>query len=89
MDIGPEYLTPVFKKNNGMKKIVLLFIAAQIFGARGYAKSDNETPVISVRAKGIVKGVVKNADGSPIAKAKVVIENTIHYASYVYAVLIV
>ncbi len=35
--------------------------------------------------KGIVKGKVTNADGTPIANAKVVIENTILYASYVYA----
>jgi hypothetical protein len=68
-----------------MKKIILLIIAAQTFGACAKAKSNNEKPVISAAVKGIVKGVVRYGDGSPIANAKVVIENTILYASYVYA----
>jgi hypothetical protein len=78
-----KYLAPILKKE--MKKIILLFIAAQIFGACANAKPNNETPVISAAVKGVVKGVVRYADGIPIANAKVVIENTILYASYIYA----
>jgi hypothetical protein len=39
----------------------------------------------SGNTSGIAKGVVTNHDGSPIPNTKVVIENTILYASYVFA----
>jgi hypothetical protein len=68
-----------------MKKLLLLFITAQTLSTAGCTKSNDVTPVITEPGKGIVKGVVKYADGSPIANTKVVIENTILYASYVFA----
>jgi hypothetical protein len=68
-----------------MKKTVMLLMIIHILRACGYAKP-TDVPGISVPSKGIVKGVVKYVDGSPIPNAKVVIENTILYASYVYAV---
>jgi hypothetical protein len=68
-----------------MKKLLLLFIAAQNILTFGCTKTNDAIAGSSEPAKGIVKGVVKYADGSPITNAKVVIENTILYASYVYA----
>jgi hypothetical protein len=68
-----------------MKKFAVLLIAVQALATAGCTKSNDATPIISESGKGIVKGVVKYADGSPIPNAKVVIENTILYASYVYA----
>ncbi len=67
------------------KKFFLLFIAVQTMVTVGCSKSNDVVPVVSESGKGIAKGRVTNADGSPIANAKVVIENTIYYASYVYA----
>ena len=40
----------------------------------------------NVLEKRVVKGRVTNAAGKPLANVKVVIENTVFYASYVYAV---
>ncbi len=69
-----------------MKKILMLLIAAQTMATAGCSKKNDITPVpVSETANGIVKGVVTYADGSPITNVKVVIENTILYASYVYA----
>lgn len=69
-----------------MKKILLLLIAAQTLLTFGCSKNNDTIAVtITESAKGIVKGKVTYADGSPIANQKVVIENTILYASYVYA----
>jgi hypothetical protein len=83
-----KYLAQEFKiiKNKIMKKLLLLFITAQTLVATGCSKSnDVVTVVVSESGKGIAKGVVKYADGTPIANTKVVIENTILYASYVFA----
>jgi hypothetical protein len=68
-----------------MKKSLLLLIAAQSLATVGCTKTNDMVPVVSESGKGFVKGVVKYGDGSPIANTKVVIENTIYYASYVYA----
>ncbi len=67
-----------------MKKILTLLFIIQSTFLIGCEKS-NEPTVESTNQKGMVKGVVKNENGSPIANAKVVIENTIYLASYVYA----
>lgn len=64
-----------------MKILSLLLLVIQnvlIPGSIGTTANDKEL-------KDIVKGRVTNADGSPIANAKVVVENTIYYASYVFA----
>jgi hypothetical protein len=68
-----------------MKKLLLLFIAAQNILTVGCTKQNDVAANNPEPVKGIVKGMVKYADGSPIANTKVVIENTIYYASYVYA----
>ncbi len=67
-----------------MKKILafLLIIPNVLFFG---CEKNNDTALETKDQKGIVKGVVKYADGNPIVNVKVVIENTIIYASYVYA----
>jgi hypothetical protein len=68
-----------------MKKLSLLFLAIQQMLLTGCAKT-NDVPVINPESsKGIVKGKLTYGDGTPMANQKVVIENTILYASYVYA----
>jgi hypothetical protein len=67
-----------------MKKLMLLLIAAQINVAVGCTKSTGDIAP-GESSKGLVKGIVTTADGAPIANTKVVIENTIYYASYVFA----
>jgi hypothetical protein len=67
-----------------MKKLVLLLFSTQILATVGCNKSNDVAAGNPEPSKGIVNGVVKYADGSPIVNAKVVIENTILYASYVF-----
>jgi hypothetical protein len=69
-----------------MKKILLLLTTAQTLVAVGCTKSTDNLPDSQAPLKGVVKGIVTNADGTPIANAKVVIENTIYYASYIFAI---
>ncbi|MFM9907800.1 MAG: carboxypeptidase-like regulatory domain-containing protein [Chitinophagaceae bacterium] len=68
-----------------MKKILLLFLAAQGLTTVACTKPNDAITSDPEPAKGIVKGKLSYADGNPIANAKVVIENTILYASYIYA----
>jgi hypothetical protein len=69
-----------------MKKLLLMLLAAQTLVAVGCSKNnDTIAVVVTESAKGIVKGKVTYGDGTPIANQKVVIENTILYASYVFA----
>ncbi len=67
-----------------MKKILTLLFIIQSTFLIGCDTFNAPTGEI-INQKGMVKGVVKNGDGSAIANAKVVIENTIYLASYVYA----
>lgn len=68
-----------------MKKLLLKLLAFQSIWFVGCSKANEGLVANQDPTSGIVKGVVKYADGSPIVNAKVVIENTILYASYVYA----
>ncbi|HVF96390.1 MAG TPA: carboxypeptidase-like regulatory domain-containing protein [Flavisolibacter sp.] len=66
-----------------MKRLIAaLFISS--FWLSACANSE-ATPQPSRTEKGIVKGRVTDGNDRPIAGAKVVIENTVFYASYVYA----
>jgi hypothetical protein len=69
-----------------MKRILFLLIAAQTLTTVGCSKKNDTITVTTTEpSKNFVKGKVTNGDGSPIANVKVVIENTILYASYVFA----
>jgi hypothetical protein len=68
-----------------MKKIIMLLITAHALATTGCTKSNDVLVNNPEPAKGIVKGKVTYGDGTPIANQKVVIENTILYASYVFA----
>jgi hypothetical protein len=75
-----------------MKKLLAAFIIIQGLAITGCSK-DNDVITNtgsgsgsgSGNTNGIAKGIVTNPDGSPMPNTKVVIENTIYYASYVYA----
>jgi hypothetical protein len=67
-----------------MKKIFLLLVTAQNLLTAGCNKSGYDSTT-QQSTKGFVKGIVKNIEGSAIVNAKVVIEHTVYYASYVYA----
>jgi hypothetical protein len=64
-----------------MKKAFLFIIILHGLSAFSFCKN-NDT---AANEKGIVKGRITDAAGTPIANAKVVIEHTIFHASYVYA----
>lgn len=69
-----------------MKKMFLFLILLNLVAAA--CKKENNTPGeqgSNNTEKGIVKGRVTDANGNPIANAKVVIEHTVYYATYVYA----
>lgn len=68
-----------------MKKILVLLLTAQTIATAACTKTNDAIASDPEPVKGIVTGKLTYADGSPIANAKVVIENTILYASYVYA----
>lgn len=65
-----------------MKKICFLLLLA--FFSAGVFAGTHKSRYQTVE-KGIVKGRVTDGNNRPIAGAKVVIENTVFYASYVYA----
>jgi hypothetical protein len=67
-----------------MKNLMALFLLLPAVVITGCEKDTDGLPAGAVQ-KAIVKGVVKTAAGSPIANAKVVIENTVFLATYVYA----
>jgi hypothetical protein len=67
-----------------MKNLMGLLIAFLWLGTASCEKSAT-SPDATTSQKGIVKGKVTDTKGSPIANAKVVIENTVFYANYVYA----
>jgi Carboxypeptidase regulatory-like domain len=68
-----------------MKKLLLLLVIAQTLVTAGCSKSKDSNTAQQPATKAVVKGTVKNTDGSPITNAKVVIEHTVYYGSYVYA----
>jgi hypothetical protein len=69
-----------------MKKIFVLLIAVQTLAATACTKTNVDDDTDTGSSKGIVKGKLTYSDGSPITNQKVVIENTVLYASYVFAI---
>lgn len=67
-----------------MKNLIALFLLLPAVVITGCEKDKDGLPAGSVQ-KAIVKGVVKTANGSPVANAKVVIEHTVFLATYLYA----
>lgn len=65
--------------------MLLLIILLNVFTACTKDGSPVTQPTTSDNTKGIVKGRITDAAGRPIANAKVVIEHTVYYATYVYA----
>ena len=70
-----------------MKKILLVLTVFHLF-AVACSKGDNGNPEQDNASieQGIVKGRITDAGGNPIAGAKIVIEHTVYYATYVYAI---
>ena len=69
-----------------MRSLTGLMILVLALGTMSCKKSD--VPVntsTGINQKGIAKGRVTDSKGNPIANVRVVIENTVLYASYVYA----
>jgi hypothetical protein len=60
-------------------------LAAQTLATTGCSKSSNDVYADGGSSKGVVKGKVTYEDGTPIPNTRVVIENTIFYASDVFA----
>ncbi|MGB8191436.1 MAG: carboxypeptidase-like regulatory domain-containing protein [Chitinophagaceae bacterium] len=67
-----------------MEKSLLLVLITNVMLIMGCSKDTGAAPAESLA--GIVKGRVVDSKGDPIANAKVVIEHTVLYAKYVYAV---
>src|SRR5687768_2065357 len=67
-----------------MKNIIVSIITGSCLFMTA-CKKTNATDAGGDNEKGRVKGRVVDTKGNPIANAKVVIENTVLYASYVYA----
>ena len=68
-----------------MKKIFLLLIAAQAMTTIGCTKTNDDEITDAGSSKGIAKGKLTYANGTPIVNQKVVIENTVLFASYIFA----
>lgn len=69
-----------------MKKILTLLLITPVALMVSCEKNNPQPDTGTTVQKGIAKGKVTNANGSPIINANVVIENTVFYASYVHAV---
>ena len=67
---------------------MLFFILLQVMLLAACTKSEEALPNIpssTTAEKGIKKGRITDSRGKPRANAKVVIEHTVYYASYIYA----
>ena len=67
---------------------MFLFILLQSMLSNACTKTEEALPDSSTNTtteKGVVKGRITDSQGNPMANAKIVIEHTVYYASYVYA----
>lgn len=74
-----------------MKKKFVFIITLQVLLLAACTEKDTDVIVPGSTAsstieKGTVKGRITDSKGSPVANAKAVIENTVYYDTYVYAV---
>ena len=74
-----------------MRNILLaIFIAQAIFGTactkKGTEPAVAGNPANTGIEKGMIKGRITDSKGNPIANAKVVIEHTVYYGTYIYAI---
>lgn len=69
-----------------LKEVFFLFVAALAMTTTACTKTDNDEINNGDPSKGVVKGKLTYSDGTPITNQKVVIENTVLYASYVFAI---
>src|SRR5687768_8451686 len=73
-----------------MKNMFLLIIIVQAWLGTACTKTSTDAPGAENTTntsveKSLIKGRITDSKGNPIANAKVVIEHTVYYATYVYA----
>jgi hypothetical protein len=74
-----------------MKNMFLLIILVQAWLGTACTKTSADatgpdSTTNTTVEKGLIKGRITDGKGNPIANAKVVIEHTVYYATYVYAI---